>query len=491
MNNLIKLTSLRTYIGFTITLFLFFLGNLNLQAQEAFTSEGKNYTLGDITVSGNTHFSPQTIVTYSGLRKGQEILIPGDKISDAIKKLWKSNLFSDINIYLVKTEGDVAYLEIRLFDLPELNELKINGIKKGKKDDLIKENNLQSGVKVTENLLTTTKNYLTHKYQKDGYLNTKVYINTIELKDSTNRPQVNMVINIDKGKKVKVRDIEFIGDSVFKESKLRKAMKNTKQKSVTHIFKRSKYIEADYKEDLVSLVDKYKENGYRDARVISDTIIHNNNKDITLQIKIEEGAQYRFGNIDFIGNTVYSDQTLKNVLRINKGDIYTDLARSRTFRYLNDLQMFRQRIEYVENVDTTLTANIYLEPKKKYALSVDLDVSQSNIQTVGFSFTPGLKIRNVFRGAETLEISGIAAIGASEDRGDNDETFFDINEFGGNIRLNIPRLFTPFNTDSIIPKYMSPNTAINLSATSQQNIGLDKQTIAGLLSYNWYLWYAS
>lgn len=322
MNNLIKLTSLRTYLGFTITLFLFFLGNLNLQAQEAFTSEGKNYTLGDITVSGNTHFSPQTIVTYSGLRKGQEILIPGDKISDAIKKLWKSNLFSDINIYLVKTEGDVAYLEIRLFDLPELNELKINGIKKGKKDDLIKENNLQSGVKVTENLLTTTKNYLTHKYQKDGYLNTKVYINTIELKDSTNRPQVNMVINIDKGKKVKVRDIEFIGDSVFKESKLRKAMKNTKQKSVTHIFKRSKYIEADYKEDLVSLVDKYKENGYRDARVISDTIIHNNNKDITLQIKIEEGAQYRFGNIDFIGNTVYSDQTLKNVLRINKGDIY-------------------------------------------------------------------------------------------------------------------------------------------------------------------------
>lgn len=322
MNNLIKLTSLKTYIGLTIT-FLFLLGSFHTQAQEVFTTEGKSYTLGDITVSGNTHFSPQTIVTYSGLRKGQVILIPGDKISEAIKKLWKSNLFNDINIYLVKTEGDVAYLEIRLFDLPELNELKINGIKKGKKDDLIKENNLQTGVKVTENLLTTTKNYLTHKYQKDGFLNTKVYINTIEVQDSTSRPQVNMVINIDKGKKVKVRNIEFIGVSVLKESKLRKAMKNTKQKSVFgHPFKRSKYIEEDYKEDLVSLIDKYKENGYRDARVISDTIIHNDKKNITLQIELEEGKQYYFGDIEFIGNTVYSDQTLRNLLRINKGDVY-------------------------------------------------------------------------------------------------------------------------------------------------------------------------
>ena len=198
--------------------------------------------------------------------------------------------------------------------------------------------------------------------------------------------------------------------------------------------------------------------------------------------------------------TVYKDYTLysKNKLRfrpkaltdavfINKGDIYSDIARSRTSRYLNDLQMFRYpRIEYLENrEDTTLTANIYLEPKKKYALSLDLDVSQSNIQTIGFSVTPGLKIRNIFRGAETLELSGIAAIGASEDGNDNDETFFDINEFGGNIRLTIPRLFTPFNTESIIPKYMSPSTAINLSITSQQNIGLDKQTLSGLVSYNW------
>ena len=192
--------------------------------------------------------------------------------------------------------------------------------------------------------------------------------------------------------------------------------------------------------------------------------------------------------------TLYSKEKLRfrpkaltDAVFINKGDIYSDLARSRTSRYLNDLQMFRYpSIEYVENIeDTTLTANIYLEPKKKYQLSLDFDVSQSNIQTIGFSVTPGLKIRNIFRGAETLELSGIAAIGASKNRTDDVTAFFDINEFGGNVRLSIPRLFTPFKTDSIIPKYMSPNTAINLSITSQQNIGLDKQTLSGLLSYKW------
>ena len=183
----------------------------------------------------------------------------------------------------------------------------------------------------------------------------------------------------------------------------------------------------------------------------------------------------------------FRPKALTDAIFINKGDMYSELAGSRTSRYLNDLQMFRYpRIKYIENdTDTTLTANIYLEPKKKYALSFDPEINQSNIQTIGFSFSTGLKIRNVFRGAETLEITGIAAIGASRNRTDDDTAFFDINEFGGNIRLTIPRLFTPFNTDKVIPKYMSPSTAINLSATSQQNIGLDKQTLSGIVGYNW------
>ncbi len=322
MNNSINITSLKTYIGLLFT-FLFLVSSLNIQGQELQPAPtGKKYTLGDISVSGDTHFSPQTIITYSGLRKGEEILIPGDKISEAIRKLWKSNLFRDINMYLLKTEGDVAYLEIRLFDLPELKELKINGIKKSKKDDIITESNLQNGVKVTENLVTTTKNYLTNKYQKEGFYNTKVHINTIEVPDSTGRPGVNMVLNVDKGKKVKVSEINFEGNSALPDSKLRKAMKNTKQKNFLRIFKRSKFIETDYKEDLESVIDKLKENGFRDARVISDSISRIDKKNVAINIRVEEGEQYRFGDISFIGNTVYTDQQLRGILRINKGDIY-------------------------------------------------------------------------------------------------------------------------------------------------------------------------
>jgi outer membrane protein assembly factor BamA len=242
---------------------------------------------------------------------------------------------------------------------------------------------------------------------------------------------------------------------------------------------------------------------------IADRLIRGDDSSTTAPFKaykIKEVNIYTDDNFDnrfkvISDTTIYNDYNLysKDKLRfrpkaltdaifINKGDIYTDLARSRTSRYLNDLQMFRYpSIDYIENKeDTTLTANIYLEPKKKYQLSFEPEINQSNIQTIGFSFSTGLKIRNVFRGAETLEISGIAAIGSSKESSNSEDAFFDINEFGGNIRLTIPRLFSPFNTDKIIPKYMSPSTAINLSATSQQNIGLDKQTLSGALSYNWF-----
>ncbi|HLT54201.1 MAG TPA: hypothetical protein VKZ97_09930, partial [Flavobacteriaceae bacterium] len=138
------------------------------QAQDIKFNQGNMYNLAEITVSGNTSFSEQTIVTYSGLRKDQEIMIPGEEISNAIKKLWNSNLFNNIDIYLIKVEGNNAFLEIRLDDLPELEEIRIDGVRRSKQETIIKENNLKKGVKVTENLITTTKNYLTNKYKKDG-----------------------------------------------------------------------------------------------------------------------------------------------------------------------------------------------------------------------------------------------------------------------------------------------------------------------------------
>ncbi|GAA4894363.1 outer membrane protein assembly factor BamA [Flaviramulus aquimarinus] len=324
VSNLVNILPKITYIKYGIALLLFAC-NFTIQAQDLEYSNGKKYTLGDISVSGNTTFSEQTIITYSGLRKGKEMTIPGEDISNAIKKLWNSKLFSDIEVYITKTEGNIAYLQIRLSDLPKLNELKINGVKKGKKESIIRENKLTKGVKVTENLITTTKNFLTKKYRKDGFFNTKIHINTIDVKDSIQTARVNMVLNIDKGEKVKIKNITFSGNTILSDKKLRKSMKSTKKINRIRLLKRSKFIDSAYQADLGHIIDAYKENGYRDARILSDSIITNNDKTISLKIDVNEGEQYTFGDITFIGNTVYTNDQLKRLLRINKGDTYNGI----------------------------------------------------------------------------------------------------------------------------------------------------------------------
>ncbi|WP_090841835.1 BamA/OMP85 family outer membrane protein [Olleya namhaensis] len=322
VNKLAKQLPLKTILNYTL-LVITFLSTLTISAQDLSYEDGKKYNLAEITVKGNTSFSEQTIIAYSGLKKGTEIMVPGEEISDAIKKLWKSNLFSDIEMYLLKVEGDSAFLEIRLSDLPELKEIVITGVKKGKHETILKENKLLRGTKVTENLITTTENYLESKYKKNGFLNAKVNVNTIEVvNDSLEKPIVNMIVAINKGDKVKIKNIDFEGNSVLSDKNLRKAMKNTKKKNPIRVLKRSKFIEADFKEDLTSVVNKYKEIGYRDARVISDSLIDNNDKTVSLKIKVEEGEKYTFGDMTFIGNTVYSDEALRRKLRIVKGDTY-------------------------------------------------------------------------------------------------------------------------------------------------------------------------
>ena len=286
-------------------------------------SKRKDYTIADISVKGETVYGTETIVTYSGLVKGETVTIPGGtKISDGIKKLWDSNLFSNIDVYITKIEGNQVYLEIQLDDLPELKDVKITGVKKGKISGIIDENKLLPGTKVTENLISTTKYYLENKYRKEGFLNAKTLISTSKVIDSVEKSRVNMLIRIDKGEKVKVKKIIFTGNDKISSKKLRKAMKNTKQKNPVRFLKRSKYIEADYKEDLSEVVDKLKEKGFRDARIISDSLIVNNDKTVTLNINIEEGEKYTYGNINFLGNTIYTDEQLNQVLKIKKGDTY-------------------------------------------------------------------------------------------------------------------------------------------------------------------------
>ena len=316
-NKLDKLTMFKNRILFLFILLL--IGN-TINAQETNLEKGKEYILSGVEVTGKVSFNEQTVITFTGLEIGSKIRIPGEEISLAITKLWKLGLFNDVNFYVKKIEGEAIFLELELYELPKLNDIKIKGVKKGKREDIVKETELSKGKIVNDNLITNTKNYIENKFKKDGYFNTKVTINT--LADSTNT-KVDMVVFIDKGQKVKISAINFIGNEQLKDKKLKKSFKNTKEKRSYRVFKASKFVKDKYKEDLGTLVTNYKEKGYRDARVVSESVAYNKETNkINIDVNIEEGKKYYFGDIRFLGNTVYTDQALNSILGIKRGEIY-------------------------------------------------------------------------------------------------------------------------------------------------------------------------
>ncbi len=306
----------------TVLSVLFLISFFQVHAQDRVPfDQGKKYILADVTVVGDISFNSQTVVTFAGLQKGQEITIPGEQISTAIKKLGKLGLFDEISFYVNRIENDSVYLDLNIAELPKLNQVKIVGVKKGKVEGLIKDNSLNKGKVVNENLITTTKNYIENKYRKDGYFNTKVNINTF--KDTTTTNQVNMLVSIDKGSRIKIHSIDFVGNEKISDKKLRAAMKDTKQKKVTRVLKASKFIKDKYKTDLEKVIASYKERGFRDARIVSDSVAYNEQKNaLQIKIKVEEGNKYYFGNIKFLGNTVYTDEGLSRLIGIKKGDTY-------------------------------------------------------------------------------------------------------------------------------------------------------------------------
>jgi outer membrane protein insertion porin family len=312
---------LRPLLYFWVFGLILFSGSHSYAQNESFV-KGKSYILDSISVSGIKTFNTQTVISYSGLNKGQKINVPGEDVSAVIKKLWGLELFSDINFYVTKVKNNKISLEIDVVELPTLTDVKINGLKKGVIESLIKDTDLTTGKKLSESFLTNTKNYIENKYKKEGFLDTNVSL--ITSKDSIGENSFKMVVNVDKGSRIKIKEINFVGNEIFKSNKLRSKLKNTKHKTSKRIWKRSKFIEKDFKEDLSSLINFYKEEGYRDARILSDTLIRNDkgSNTISLKLDVEEGSKYYFGDIDFIGNTVYSNNILQRVLGLKKGDVY-------------------------------------------------------------------------------------------------------------------------------------------------------------------------
>ena len=360
-------SNLRNCLLLPLILCIVLFGFNQANAQENAYDKGKFYELGEINVTGVKSFSPQTVVAYTGLKKGQRIQIPGEEISATINKLWKLELFSDIEFFITNIDGEVADLELYIQELPTLSDYTIKGIKKGKIETIVKDTDIKKGKKLSKNFLSTTKNYIENKYKKEGFLNTKVTIDTKA--DTTAVNNQKMLVSVDRGDRVKVRSITFKGNEVYKSKKLRKKIKNTRLEFPGRFWKRSKYIEADYEEDLKKLLDFYKEKGYRDARILSDSINIDDNK-IDVVINVQEGDKYYFGDVDFIGNSVYSDAQLRRILGIKSGDTYNGV-------------LLRKRIADQTKPDGEDLTNLYQNNGYLFSSINPVEVSAAN-DTINF-----------------------------------------------------------------------------------------------------------
>ena len=280
-----------------------------------------NYTLKGIVVDGVKKYSPEQILKFTGLQQGENLEIPGHRIGNTIKKLWETNAFSKVEVYVESLDGNQIILNFALQGLKELEEVKFigRGIKKSQNEKFLKDNDLKPGTKITENLISTLKTKIPQTYIQKGFADAK--INIQEKISTKNSELIDWTIEVEKGKKVKIASIHFEGNDTVSSKKLRKkGLKNTKQKKFFSL-KASKLIKDKYEDDKHNLINYYQSLGYRDAKIVSDTISRNE-KGFDIGIKLEEGKKYYIGNIEFYGNTVYPTETLQRLLGYKTGDIY-------------------------------------------------------------------------------------------------------------------------------------------------------------------------
>lgn len=341
--------------------------SVNVDLEQIFDAKTpKEYTIGDIKVTGARSFDPGLIISISGLAVGDKVMLPGaDNFSHAITNLWKQNLISDVEIFFTKLVDKNLSVEINVTERPRLSSFKFKGIKKGEADELDPKTGLVKGRVVTENMKRTAVDNIKKFYIDKGFRNTQVEVS--EQKDPANANAIIIVFNVAKNGKVKINEINFAGNDNVADARLKKKMKGTKEmtritlfppvnnmpytgKSDQLTFKQyvrdygflsgsktkelidpyfrfkplstSKFNETKYKEDKLKVIDYYNALGYRDANVVADTQYYNSKGNLNIAIKVNEGHQYYFGNITWRGNTKYSDSILSVILGIKKGDTY-------------------------------------------------------------------------------------------------------------------------------------------------------------------------
>lgn len=287
-------------------------------------SKPAKYEIGGVTVSG-TKFTVQSVIVHlSGLTVGKTITVPGMDIQEAIKKLWDQGLFSDIKISATNIFAGKIFLDIYLQERPKLSKFSFTGVSKSEADDLRDKVRLSRGSMVTDNMIINSRNKIADHFIAKGFLNTEVIIEQLE--DTTLTNAIYLRISIDKKGKVKINQISFEGNNILTEKKLRAVMKDTKikglKKGILSIFKTSKFIRNNLADDKNLILAKYNELGYRDARILGDTITVNDDNTVNLKLFLEEGKKYYFRNISFVGNTKYSSDFLYEFLNIKKGDVF-------------------------------------------------------------------------------------------------------------------------------------------------------------------------
>ncbi|MCL2726998.1 MAG: outer membrane protein assembly factor BamA [Bacteroidales bacterium] len=280
----------------------------------------QKYILAGVDVKGVILISKEQILSMIGLEVGDEVTIPGDELSSIIKRLYMQRFFSDVDIRVDSLRKDSVYVSINLAERPSVSLWDYTGIKKNERSDLDERLKLRRRRELSESLLKSSTDIIKRYYQEKGFQNVKV--TTSQVADTIIPNAVKVFFNVDRGDKVKIRTINFIGNENVSDQKLRFAMKNTKDKHIFSLFSSKKFKEKEYPNDKQLLIEKFQEKGFFDARIIKDTIYYLDDKRLGIDIHIEEGKRYYFRDITWTGNSVFTTDQLNRLLMIEKGDVY-------------------------------------------------------------------------------------------------------------------------------------------------------------------------
>lgn len=283
-------------------------------------SAPKEYEIGGITISGANHLDQNVLTLLSGLSVGDKVQVPGDKFATAIENLWKQGLFEDIKITAAKIQGSIIFINIEVLERPRLLKFSLRGMTKSEADDIREKIKLIKGKVVTDALVSSTSVKVKEFFINKGYMDVKVDIT--EEKDPKIENSVVLMINVTKGSKVRIKDINIIGNNSIKTWKLRRTFKETKRRHWWNPFNSGKFDEDNYQKDKKAFLAKYNEKGFRDAKIVRDTMYRVGSDRVNIDIVIDEGHRYYFRNINWVGNSKYSSKELNNVLGIKKGDVY-------------------------------------------------------------------------------------------------------------------------------------------------------------------------